>query len=774
ANDLSSASIKVWYQDGQTVVDLSQQLKDNVQLIAITNITVGDYAIKAEFVGNNNYVVAENGWTNGTLSIKARPITVTIDDKQSIYGDAVVALTSQVTSDLGIVDGDTNVYTLSCNVNSSSVVGDYTITGTSNNANYNITFEDGNYTVTKRTIDIKVLDATSIYASAFVTPRVELANGTTLASGDTLTQVVAPVWEMTNTVGSYDIGAQLVDTNNYILGDVQIGTYTVTPIELTVSINPISVYYGSVVENDRLMDYISVSGSIAQMDEGKTIFTLEALAIQQSIVGNYDIEGTCHDDNYSITFANMQGKYQIVPRPVTLRVNDATSEYASELSPLTVDVVNGQLVFGEKANDFIVMTKADGTNAGKYNITASKVQNDLTSNYDVTIIYTAGDHSVYTITPRVVTFDVQSFTIYNTDSWQKLTSMLAGSVVEDIGTDDLGISYKVLTSQPGQEEEYLTEENFAKKIHTGTFTIKATHTNSNYNVTFNYGQLTVTLPEVAVGNITQNFTYSPSGIQVFDWTTQIVDYIPEITTAGAFNAKLVDNLGKVILSGSVVSGVVPAGEYTLVIELVHTGQYQWANDVQLEYPVTVGKLDISNTIVEVGFVADGWVTNSTSGVSAMVQDNFDIYVDTVLSVDGEVVYDLTKCGNYTLTATIDDANYAGQKTFGFRVIKDIAPTMAQLNTILTSYSTEESQPTRLGKLTEMLNIVASLKEDQDAQLQIQNNVIYQQLIQNVTANWKTFVEDSKQDLDVANDVWQNVVAKAVATISLLTGAAFVA
>ena len=228
------------------------------------------------------------------------------------------------------------------------------------------------------------------------------------------------------------------------------------------------------------------------------------------------------------------------------------------------------------------------------------------------------------------------------------------------------------------------------------------------------------------------------------------------------------------MSGSVVSGVVPAGEYTLVIELVHTGQYQWANDVQLEYPVTVGKLDISNTIVEVGFVADGWVTNSTSGVSAMVQDNFDIYVDTVLSVDGEVVYDLSKCGNYTLTATIDDANYAGQKTFGFRVIKDIAPTMAQLNTILTSYSTEESQPTRLGKLTEMLNIVASLKEDQDAQLQIQNNVIYQQLIQNVTANWKTFVEDSKQDLDVANDVWQNVVAKAVATISLLTGAAFVA
>jgi hypothetical protein len=774
ANDLSSATIKVWYQDGETVVDLTQQLKGNIQFVAISNTTVGDYAIKAEFTGNNNYVVADNGWNYGTLSITARPITITIDNKQSVYGDAVVPLTSQVTSELGIASGDTNVYTLSCNVNGYSVVGEYAITATSNNTNYDITFKNGIYTVTKRTIDINVLDATSVYASAFVTPKLELANGTTLASGDTLTQVVTPVWKKTNKVGAYDIGAQLVDTHNYILGDVQTATYTVTPIELTVSINPISVYYGSVVmENDQLMDYISVSGSIAQMDVGKTIFTLKAKATQQSVVGNYDIEGTCHDDNYSITFANMQGKYQIIPRPVTLRVNDATSVYASALSPLTVDVVNGQLVFGEKAKDFVVMTKADGTNAGSYNISATKVQNDLTSNYNVTITYTAGDHSVYTITPRTVTFDVHGFTIYNTDSWQKLTSMFGGSVVEDIGTDDLGISYKVLTSQPGQDEEYFTEENFANKIRTGEFVIKATHSNSNYNVQFNYGKLTVTLPKVTVGNITQNFTYSPSGIQLFDWTTQIVGYLPEITTAGAFSAKLVDNVGNVIVRGSTVNGVVPAGEYTLVIELVHTNQYQWANDVQLQYPVTVGKLDISNSIVEVGFADGSWVTNSASGVSAMVKDNYDIYVETVLSVDDQVVYDLTKCGNYTLSATIDDANYIGQKTFSFRVIKDIAPTMAQLNTMLTSYSTTESQPTRLSKLTEMLNIIASL-QDQDSQLQIENNVIYQQLIQSVNTNWKAFVEDSKQDLAVANDVWQKVVAKAVATISLLTCAVFVA
>ncbi|MBO5867145.1 MAG: hypothetical protein J6Q55_03755, partial [Clostridia bacterium] len=313
---------------------------------------------------------------------------------------------------------------------------------------------------------------------------------------------------------------------------------------------------------------------------------------------------------------------------------------------------------------------------------------------------------------------------------------------------------------------------FSKEIRLGEFQIQAACGNANYDVEFEFGTLTVTLPKVAVGTITQNYTFNPEGIQIFNWQTQIVDYIPEITSDSAFVAKLMQN-GNVIMSGNVLSGVVPAGEYTLVIEIVHVSQYEWQSGVVNSYPITVAKLDISDTIVEQGFTNGGWITNSSSGVSAMSQNNFNIYVDVTLSMDGQVVSNLTKCGNYTLTAVIDDANYCGQKTFSFRVIEDIAPTMAELNAMLNSYSAQADFATRMNKLTAMVELVATLNND-DAQLQIENNFIYTQLIQSVNTNWAEYVEDSKQDVQVASSVWQNVVLKAVATISLLSAAAFVA
>ena len=770
-NDLSGVSIKVWYQDGNKVVDLTEQLKDNVQLSSVRNVNVGSHAIQGEFVGNDNYVVAQGGWATGTLNITARPITVTIDDATSIYGDALAELTWSVTSVNQIVEGDTNVFSLSCSVTNTSYVGNYDIVGQKGtNTNYDVTFVNGNYQVTKRSIDIKVENATSEYASNFVLPKLTFANGTSLASTDTLSQVVKAVWEMKDEVSTYEISAELIDNINYQLVNIQTGTYTVTPIALTVSINPIKVFYGdAILTQTELAEFATVSGNIAPADQGKQLFTFKALANEQSIVGNYDIEGTAHNKNYNIKFENISGKYQIAKRPVTLLINNATSVYASDFAPLTVNVSMGNLVFGDKASDLVAITKADGTNVGEYYIKATKVDGALASNYDVSIAYTAGDHSVYTITPRPVEFDIANLSMYNTDSWEKLAQMFAGQVREDIGADDLQVTYKVLVDKA--ENLFLTEENFAKEIRVGNFEIHATSANANYNVTFNVGTLSVTLPKVAVGEICQNYTFNPQGLSVFNWQTQIADYIPSLATESTFNAKLMQG-DDVILSGSVIEGVVPAGEYTLVIEIVHTGKFNWQDGAVTEYAISVAKMDISNTIVSLGFQNGGWLTNSASGVSAMVQDNFDIYVDTVLSMDGVAMSDLSQCGNYTMIATIDDADYCGQATFSFRVIQDIAPTMANLNTMLNDYSREQDFATRLSKLTQMVEFVATLNT-QDAELQINNNIIYKQLIQKVSTNWTEYVEDCKQDVEVANSVWQNVVLQVATTISLLVAVAFV-
>ena len=92
--------------------------------------------------------------------------------------------------------------------------------------------------------------------------------------------------------------------------------------------------------------------------------------------------------------------------------------------------------------------------------------------------------------------------------------------------------------------------------------------------------------------------------------------------------------------------------------------------------------------------------------------------------------------------------------------------------MLNDYNVDDDYATQLESLTQMVQLVATLNTA-DAQLQIENNVIYQQLVQSVTTRWSEFVEVSNQDMEVATSVWQNVVVQAVATISLLTAAAFV-
>ena len=106
------------------------------------------------------------------FSVAPREITVTIDKKSSVYGDETVELTSSVTSG-NIVNGDTDVYSLSTAATSSSAVGGYDITGKIENSNYDITFEGETnaYTIGKRAVTVTIYGATSVYGDE-ITPDV--------------------------------------------------------------------------------------------------------------------------------------------------------------------------------------------------------------------------------------------------------------------------------------------------------------------------------------------------------------------------------------------------------------------------------------------------------------------------------------------------------------------------------------------------------------------------------------------------------------------------
>ena len=103
----------------------------------------GAYSITPSGYESANYEIT---YVPGTLTVSSKTITVTIADKTSVYGEAIAELTA--TAD-GIVNNDTNIYSLATTATSTADVGIYPITGIALDDNYTITFENGTYTITK-------------------------------------------------------------------------------------------------------------------------------------------------------------------------------------------------------------------------------------------------------------------------------------------------------------------------------------------------------------------------------------------------------------------------------------------------------------------------------------------------------------------------------------------------------------------------------------------------------------------------------------------------
>ncbi|MCD8045942.1 MAG: cadherin-like beta sandwich domain-containing protein [Clostridiales bacterium] len=116
----------------------------------------GAYTITPSGYTSDNYTIT---YQTGTLTVKPKEITVRVESKSSVYGDSIAVLTA---TDSGIINGDTDVYSLSTKASSTAGVGTYDITGTVQDANYSITFEGttGAYEITARelTVDVTVAD----------------------------------------------------------------------------------------------------------------------------------------------------------------------------------------------------------------------------------------------------------------------------------------------------------------------------------------------------------------------------------------------------------------------------------------------------------------------------------------------------------------------------------------------------------------------------------------------------------------------------------------
>ncbi len=265
----------VWneYYDGESILNVSisftvvgETLSSSGFLrVKMESGAVIGYDITVSLSGDNanNYQIDGSRRFEKKLIVNKRPVTVTIDDKSSVYGESEQALTYSVD---GLADGDTETLlgiTLTRQGLSSgqSNVGIYAITGTSNCTDYEVTFKGnwdsdetyrdyqtkaGIYTITERAVRIEIYNQSAPYGEEITVGSVEGTNWNSMEGA-----VVDGVKYYSVKLGD-SLGIRLVLKKlSEVSGHLTRGAYELTLDESSVNSNyKVTVVRGTLPDGD--------------------------------------------------------------------------------------------------------------------------------------------------------------------------------------------------------------------------------------------------------------------------------------------------------------------------------------------------------------------------------------------------------------------------------------------------------------------------------------------------------------------------------------------
>ena len=223
--------------DGQEHTFVVKAIGANDEVITIGAETLTDVFSSTEFIvyaqnlaadGSEyeNYVL-DNDYNVPDYAIAAKAITITADDKSSVYGESIVGLTAQITDGNGVYvlpdeDSDVFVLTKEQGVNA----GEYVITvNVVGNSNYIVTPVNGIYTINQKAVTVTPDNKIITYGDDNVALTYAI---TGLVGEETLTGVTLTREEGTD-AGTYAITATHDDTLdlNYAITIAVTGAYTI-------------------------------------------------------------------------------------------------------------------------------------------------------------------------------------------------------------------------------------------------------------------------------------------------------------------------------------------------------------------------------------------------------------------------------------------------------------------------------------------------------------------------------------------------------------------
>ncbi|QNH53513.1 filamentous hemagglutinin N-terminal domain-containing protein [Selenomonas timonae] len=338
----------------------------------------------------------------GTLTIKKRPLTITAGDKSRIYGDAnttagYINNTAKVnvaaaTATTGLVGGDaiddvtetidptatvtTNAGTAGLWTKASAA---HFSSGTANN--YNITYVDGHFNITKRPLTLVAGDKNRIYGTANSTANYvngtnlfRVKAGTNLVNGDTVSTVTETIDSratVTTDAGTAGLKTKIANAvfgtgnaNNY---DVRYedGNFAITPRDLTLHAgsktriygteNSTAVYTGGTTKF-RADAATATTGlvngdAVADVDESTDalVTTNAGTAGLKTQITNARLAGNRKASNYNITYVD--GGFAITKRDLYITAGDKSRAYGAANS--LAHYVNGTRLVNVRPTDAV-------------------------------------------------------------------------------------------------------------------------------------------------------------------------------------------------------------------------------------------------------------------------------------------------------------------------------------------------------------------------------------------------------------------------------------
>ncbi len=398
------------------------------------------YVIKLSGLENPNYNIT---FADGTLNVKQKNVSITINNASSVYGDAISDVEYNVTGlvandKLGLVLEKTAILADNSTATNALAAGVYKIaqsTSSALNANYNVenltvAINGATYTIEKAELVVTPKDGTINVGGTFDTVN---GFGVTVSgwkNGDTDALLSGMISYATNynggAAGTYEITVTVSGTlDNYNINSSSNvkGSLYVGAAIIVVTINVPSTVYGDAVLTDSILNG-SIASYVTLSDSSVTAASLGlTLAIGKpdgysdiKNVGKYPV--TCTSTNNSYTIKVTEAYYEITPRAITVKANDVNSfTYGDDPDKVTYGYtdVDNKLVIGDSLGTAVY--SVGYMRYGKVGTYGIKLSGLANPNYDITFV-----DGTLTVKPKAITVTIDSHTVKYGDKFEALTS----------------------------------------------------------------------------------------------------------------------------------------------------------------------------------------------------------------------------------------------------------------------------------------------------------------------------------------------------------------